>query len=256
METIGIGIHMETIGIGIGIHIRKINNSYLKSIQTYYKNNSFDTPCQIFTGSPVTWKSPVRNHEDENKTKEYITKNGIQLFIHSKYIINLAKPEKFQTIPLQYDLDVGSAIGAIGVVVHVGKSCQNSPEISIETMKSNMKSLNINENCPLLLETPAGQGTELLTEIETFINFMNEFKTNPKYGICVDTCHVFACGYDPFEYLKKITNDTQQVKLIHLNDSKTEKGSRKDRHETVGNGFIGKECLMKCTQLGIPCVTE
>jgi deoxyribonuclease-4 len=88
-----------------------------------------------------------------------------------------------------------------------------------------------------LLETPAGAGTELLTKIEDFINFVKKIN-HPNFGICMDTCHVFASGYDPYNYLcKLIENDLIPI-LIHFNDSKMELASRKDRHEFIGKGKI------------------
>lgn len=248
------------MNIDFGKHIKKVKGSYLKSLKEYHETNDvpFNIPSQIFTGSPSGWRLTKRNPDDETKTKEYIEKNKISLYIHSKYLINLAKPctpeFKYQLDALQYDLTVGSKIGAKGVVVHVGKSVKETNiKKCIENMKENMRSLSIVDGCPLLLETPAGQGTELLTDINEFREFMIDFENDSNYGICIDTCHVFACGYDPAEYLDKIN---LPVNLVHLNDSKEPKKSKKDRHEVVGKGFIGKEILYKCIETGLPCVAE
>jgi deoxyribonuclease-4 len=93
--------------------------------------------------------------------------------------------------------------------------------------------------CPILLETPAGQGTETLTKYEEFVEFVRDF-ADARIRICIDTCHVFACGSEPIEYIQKLaTAETGMVKLIHYNDSATPCGSCVDRHAYMGTGHIG-----------------
>ena len=109
------------------------------------------------------------------------------------------------------------------------------------------------------IRNPAGQGTEVLTDIDDFSDFYNKFNESQKnkVKICIDTCHVFACGYDPLEYLKK-WNELQpdSIVLVHYNDSKCECGSKKDRHAPAGEGYIGLEKLNSitewCSNLDIP----
>lgn len=131
--------------------------------------------------------------------------------------------------------------------------------------------------CPLLLETPAGQGSEMLTDIKDFIRFCKsiidgypvyyegkngeKFKDIVPFGICVDTCHVFACGYDPLEYILEIDRELPgMLRLIHFNDSKEPKGSRVDRHWPYATGHIGKKALDKVVDWGlangVPLVIE
>ena len=138
-------------------------------------------------------------------------------------------------------------------------------ELAIDNMFKNILQLlpHIDKTCPLLIETPAGQGTEVLTKIEEFSEFYSRFtkEQKEKVKICIDTCHVFACGYDPAEYLEK-WNELQpdSIVLVHFNDSKCECGSKKDRHAPAGEGFIGLEKLNYiiewCATLNIPMVRE
>jgi deoxyribonuclease-4 len=114
--------------------------------------------------------------------------------------------------------------------------------------------------CPLLLETPAGQGTELLTVAADFLDFVGSFADN-RLRACVDTCHVFACGHNPLEYITALTErDPTLLKLVHYNDSAAPCGSCVDRHAHVGQGHIGLGPMQAiaelCTARGLPMVVE
>jgi deoxyribonuclease IV len=101
------------------------------------------------------------------------------------------------------------------------------------------------EGCPLLLETPAGQGSEVLTNSTDFLEFI-QAQEQPHLKICVDTCHVFSAGENPHEYIKKVPKE--QLKLIHFNDSKEGQGCCKDRHEFPGLGKVGLEILKEVAE--------
>lgn len=119
------------------------------------------------------------------------------------------------------------------------------------------------EDCPLLLETPAGQGSELLQTPEEFSEFYSTFEeeTKKKFGVCVDTCHIFACGYMPLDYIK-IIESRCKIQLIHLNNSSDERGSKKDRHSYILNqgGKIPDQeiinVILYCISREYPQVTE
>jgi deoxyribonuclease-4 len=116
------------------------------------------------------------------------------------------------------------------------------------------------ESCPILLETPAGQGTETLTTYDDFVSFVQSF-ASAKLRICVDTCHVFATGQNPLDYIKKMyTADPHLLKLVHFNDSATPCGSCLDRHAFIGTGKIGyaalKEIADYCKERSIPMLVE
>jgi deoxyribonuclease-4 len=140
----------------------------------------------------------------------------------------------------------------------------------MQTMRANIaKALeHASPSCPLLLETPAGQGTELLTGREEFLDFIESFK-DERIRACIDTCHVFACknptdpdgnGHDPLEYIKEGVKRSNLVKLVHFNDSLEACGSCKDRHAFVGTGHIGFETMQAiaefCMDKTIPMVIE
>ena len=149
-----------------------------------------------------------------------------------------------------------------GVVVHVGKSVGMELGVAHEYMRANLvKALeSATDQCPILLETPAGQGSETLTTADDFIAFVQSF-ASPNLRICVDTCHVFASGHDPLEYIQKIWDtDPALLKLVHFNDSATPCGSCLDRHAFIGTGKIGfagmKAIADYCMEKGVPMLVE
>ena len=224
-------------------------------------------PAQIFISNPQSTKVST-DPKDLDATSLYLKqmKPEARLFIHAPYIINLSyEPGTSNDYPvtcLQETLKAGAAAGAKGVVVHVGKSTKQDPDVALENMFTNiMKALEAaSPSCPLLLETPAGQGTELLTTYDDFLTFVQTVD-HPNLKICVDTCHVFATGQCPLGYLQALLKDAPELlHLVHYNDSKECCGSCKDRHAFVGTGEIGLEKMTNiaklCSTNNIPMVIE
>jgi deoxyribonuclease-4 len=261
----------------IGTHIGK-HKSISESLVWFYEqdileklgSDRFKIPLQIFSGNPKGFIRPdvKLSKQRETLAKEYITENNIRLFFHAPYIINLARPSKELTAPLntlKYDLELGAFMGVKGVVVHVGKSLKMPMKDALKNMRDNIELMMpfIDENCPLLIETPAGQGSEMLTDIDDFIKFYNDFtdEQRKKLGVCVDSCHVWSIGYNPYKYLKTLKREGFiKINLMHYNDSKNEKGSKKDRHAPIGTGYIPlktlERCAERCFKKNIPIVTE
>ena len=229
----------------IGNHMHK-----LKSLTMTVFGLPKDRPSQIFLAGPQSSKLNIA--DEELASAGSIPSN---YFIHSPYIINLctkvsADNEAYHTRLLIKNLQYGVAAGAKGVVVHVGKSTTQPLEEAIETMRSNLLEAMeyATPACPIILETPAGQGSEVLCNPEGFIAFVTTID-DPRLRICVDTCHVFACGHDPLDYIKKVPDGF--LKLIHFNDSAAASGSRLDRHAFVGEGHIGLARMTEIAHYGI-----
>jgi len=254
----------------IGCHIGKQKTL----LDTVKKVAGSDKPYQMFLGGPQNshLKKDLATSVDASETKKLIQSTGIKMFIHSQYIINLcAKCEDDWNVKLLKDnLAVGVAMGAKGVVVHVGKSTDQPIPQALEKMRAAIKEClsSATVSCPLLLETPAGQGTETLTDMNDFLDFVESFK-DERFGMCLDTCHVFACrnpkdagkkGYDPIQYIQAALKRPGLLKLVHFNDSLEACGSCKDRHAFVGTGKIGFETMTAiatlCSTNGIPMVIE
>jgi deoxyribonuclease-4 len=225
----------------IGNHISKQKQLH-NTIDTF---PSYERPYQIFLSGPQNSNVNI-GEEDLKLTRSKVEKYNAKLYIHSPYLINLCQEpgskDDFHVELLRKNLEYAVKAGAKGVVVHVGKSCGREEGKALENMYENvMKVLEYaTEDCPLLLETPAGQGTETLTKYEEFLEFV-ELVDDKRFGICVDTCHVYACGHDPLEYITKLITSNKKPKLIHYNDSEGCCGSCVDRHAMPGAGKIGYE---------------
>jgi deoxyribonuclease-4 len=226
-----------------------------------------DRPSQIFVGPPQNARCNVKD-SDVAAAAAWITTHNLQVYIHSPYIINLANPEVAADADhwaiklLKKNLEVGAALGCKGVVVHVGKYTSSTPAAAIEVMRGTLAHVleAATPVCPLLLETPAGQGTELLRGQAEFIEFVQSF-SSPLLRACLDTCHVFACGHKPLDFVEALlTADADLLRLVHFNDSMDICGACKDRHAFVGTGKIGVETLTgvatRCEAARIPMVVE
>jgi deoxyribonuclease-4 len=224
-----------------------------------------EKPYQMFLSGPLNTKISIKDEELE-AAKDAQNKVGIRMYVHSPYIINLCQEpgtkEDYGVVCLMKNLQYASRIGLRGVVVHVGKSTKTPLPLALEYMRTNLTTAlaAATESCPILLETPAGQGTETLTTHADFVAFVQSFNT-PKLRICVDTCHVFASGQNPLDYIQKTyTADPTLIKLVHFNDSETPCGSCVDRHAFIGTGKIGyaalKEIADYCRDRTISMVVE
>ncbi len=222
-------------------------------------------PYQIFLSGPQN--STIKAEDrDLASALALVEQTRAQIYVHSQYLINLSNkdtPDQWHEKLLSKNLQVCRAFGGKGVVVHVGKSVKLPKEEALSQMRAAIEHCleHATPECPLLLETPAGQGTELLTDRKEFIDFVLSFNT-PKLRICLDTCHVFAAGHDPVEYLESCLEHPDLLKLVHYNDSLGDCGSCVDRHAHIstGEGKIGFETMSTiaeiCSAHGIPMVIE
>lgn len=241
--------------MNIGAHIKKESGSLIKTLEIIKESNG--NALQLFVSNPRSAEhSNIENYSKmANDINEYCNKNSFQLVIHAPYTINLAKEPKInkRTIELKdcywislmiNQLLVSDLIGAIGVVVHVGKHTTNGKEKAMEYMYNSIKYIiqelkHLKIKSKLIIETPAGAGTELLNEIDEFIKFYNMFTIEEKkhLGICLDTAHIWSSGYDIIEYYKYIYKyNPNDILVIHLNNSKKEQGSNVDNHDTLFEG--------------------
>lgn len=241
----------------VGAHINR-DKTIVKTMENI--KNAGGNALQIFVSSPrSTALTDIAKYESiSHDIKKYLKNNNFKLFIHSPYVINVATEFKNGKRTLTIDecywiktivnqLEISNLIGSDGVVLHVGKHVKLSYNDGLENMRTAIKYVlnNISTkklNTKLILETPAGQGTELLTDLKDFIEFYNSFtKDEQKYlGICLDTAHTWALGYDldeAYDILFSKSN-AKNITLIHLNNSLVEKGAKKDRHATMLDGMI------------------
>jgi len=246
----------------IGNHVHKEKTVALTLNGLAHVN---EKPYQMFLTGPQNTKLVMKD-EDLAQGAAAQQQTAVRMFVHSPYIINLCHEpgtkEDYGVTCLQKNLEYANAMGLKGVVVHVGKSTDLPLPTALANMKTNvLKALSsATVECPLLLETPAGQGSETLTTYDDFVNFVKDIN-DPRLRICVDTCHVFATGQQPLEYIQKLhTLDPALLKLVHFNDSATPCGSCVDRHTFVGTGKIGYDALKQvadyCRDRSIPMLVE
>ena len=245
--------------IYIGAHINR-EKTIVKTMEAITKNGG--NCLQLFVSNPrsaslVNIDNYINVADD---IKEYSNKNNFKTIIHSSYTINLARDFKngkravpidecFWVQLLLHELKISHLINSLGVVVHVGKHTTLSYNNGLENMRAALEYiidvLHMNNiKAKIIIETPAGQGSELLTDLHDFIAFYNSFTNEQKkyLGICLDTAHVWAAGYEISEAYEIICNkNANDLMAIHLNNSIVAKGSNVDRHTTLfdsANGAI------------------
>lgn len=253
----------------VGAHINR-EKTILKTMETITKKGG--NCLQLFVSNPRSLSLVnIDNYINiANDIKEYSAKHNFKTLIHSSYTINLARDFKNgkRAVPINecpwiqlllHELYISHIISSAGVIVHVGKHTTQSQEYGLENMRIAIEyiidELHKNEvNAKIILETPAGQGTELLTNLNDFIDFYNSF-SNPqkKYlGICLDTAHIWAAGYELSEAYKIICNkNAGDLIAIHLNNSKVAQGSNVDRHAVLfdKDGTISRNSIKQFLEL-------
>lgn len=216
----------------------------------------FPFPYQIFLSSPQSKKTISR--KDLIGIRD--NRSPSPLFVHAKYIYNLCNEDTWLISAVQEELKAAKFIRAKGVVIHCGKRKQLAFDQAVEIMYRNIQEITSISTVPLILETCAKQGTEILGDLEDLVDFYKRLDKN-KVKLCVDSCHVFSSGYDPLQFLTRLEQEfPSSVTLVHFNDSKKERGCHVDRHEIPGLGCIGytrmKELYSYCISKNIPLVYE
>ncbi|KKP24292.1 MAG: putative endonuclease 4 [candidate division TM6 bacterium GW2011_GWF2_28_16] len=211
------------------------------------------TAIQIFTKSSRSWFTSKLTLKEIEKFKETQKKSNIKIIVaHTSYLINLGSPnkdtEKKSINSLQQELTRCELLNIPYLVLHPGAHLKSGEELCLKKIAENLD-LILKESTGktmILLENTAGQGTNIGYKFEHLKQIRDMAKEKNKLGVCLDTCHVFSSGYDissPEGYEKVITEfkkiiGLKNLKVIHLNDSKTELNSKKDRHENIGKGKI------------------
>ncbi len=218
-----------------------------------YGANTF----MFYTGAPQNTVRKSLDKEKNEEAKKLMQENGIELekiICHAPYIINLANntsEEKWQfSISfLKQELNRCEELGIKYIVVHPGSSVGIERKEALQNISDALNQI-ITENGPMiLLETMAGKGTECGCTLEEIKTILNQVKSK-NIGVCLDTCHLNDSGIEMThfdDYLDSFDKEIglEKIHCIHINDSKNEKNSHKDRHENIGYGTIGFEALIK-----------
>lgn len=214
---------------------------------------------QIFTKNQMQWRVQELRAEDVAKFKAEEVRTGVKaICVHASYLINLggfdAQKLRQSRENFVVEMQRAEALGIPYLIVHPGSHMGQGEQKGLDRIA---ESLNVVlQQCPdfklkVLLETTAGQGDNLGYTFEQLAEIKAKVDAKDKIGVCVDTCHIFAAGYElrtPAGYEKTMAQldaaiGADQVGIIHSNDSKRELGSRRDRHEHVGDGELGLEAF-------------
>ena len=211
---------------------------------------------QIFTQSPRAWRPT--NHDPANfeRFKERRAEARIGgVVCHAVYLINLASPNddlyEKSVAALENTVDVASGIEADGVVFHVGSHQGAGFEVSLKRVVPALRKAlkRCSETTWLLIENTAGTGDTIGRSIDELAALYDALDAHDRLGICLDSCHLYASGYDVTNRaeLDRLLGEVDQriglerLRALHVNDSKAPLGSNRDRHDNIGEGLIGEE---------------
>ncbi len=239
----------------VGLHV-SIAGSIDKAV-----DNAVATECtafQIFTRNPRGWAAKPLSNTDATNFKEKLAKSKIDRLAtvaHMPYLPNLSSPDED---PFARSLDSlidevkrCSKLGIPYIVAHLGSHKGKGDQKGIEMLVKAFTKAAVDtpDDVMILLENTAGQKNSVGSDLDQLGSILSQLKPAKRFGICFDTCHAFAFGYDmstekgAAATLEKFDTAIgfEHLKILHLNDSKGELGSNLDRHEHIGLGHIGEK---------------
>lgn len=211
---------------------------------------------QMFTRNPRGWKfSKLSDEEIEEFHKKTTAHNLGPVVTHMPYLPNLSSPKKAvynkSVKSLVAELERCEALGIPYVVTHLGSHLGKGADVGLKNLSDaiNFALRKNNGQVTLLLENTAGTKNSMGSTFEEVRRIIDEIEHRERVGVCLDTAHAFAAGYDirtvegVDQTLKRFDSvlGLDRLKVIHLNDSKVELGAGRDRHEHLGLGYIGEE---------------
>jgi deoxyribonuclease-4 len=231
---------------------------------------------QIFLGNPRGWAAAPGSPEQDAAFREACAEDGVPVFLHAPYLINLASPVaatvERSVAALRHGFGRAAAVGARGVVLHSGSAVDPAHRQAAEQqLREHLLPLldDLPEDGPLLLIEPtAGGGCPLAATVSELGPYFDLLDRHPRLGVCLDTCHLLAAGQDVAApggmrtVLGSLvrTVGRGRLQLVHANDSRDPLGSRRDRHQSIGAGTIGiepfGELFRHPASRGVPIVVE
>ncbi|WP_330948609.1 deoxyribonuclease IV [Virgibacillus sp. MG-45] len=214
------------------------------------------TTFMIYTGAPQnTRRKPIEELNIE-QGQLHMSENGItDIVVHAPYIINIGNTQKPATFELgvnflRNEIDRTKAIGAKQIVLHPGAHVGAGVEEGINRIVQGLNEvLEKDDDVQIALETMAGKGSEIGRSFDELAKIIDGVTYNEKLSVCLDTCHIHDAGYDVVHDFDGVLNEfdkiigVDRIKVVHVNDSKNERGAQKDRHENIGFGHIGFDAL-------------
>ncbi|PAF19671.1 deoxyribonuclease IV [Terribacillus saccharophilus] len=210
----------------------------------------------IYTGAPQNTRRKAIEELNIEAGRAHMKEHGItDIVVHAPYIINVGnsiKPETFELGVnfLRSEIERTEAIGAKQIVLHPGAHVGEGVAAGIQKIIEGLNEVLVkDQKVQIALETMAGKGSEVGSNFEELARIIDGVTYNDKLSICFDTCHTHDAGYDIVNDFDGVLDQFDRVigldrlKVLHVNDSKNERGARKDRHENIGFGHIGYDAL-------------
>jgi deoxyribonuclease-4 len=246
--------HVSADQLFIGAHTSAAGGAYNALLEG---KSIGATTIQLFTANQKQWKGKPLSEEaialfEKTQRETHIQK----IMSHAGYLINLGSPneEMLQKSRegFREEIERCLALNLTYLNFHPGAATGGSPEECLDRIVKSLLSYEdffVDDSLRLLLETTAGQGTAVGAKFEELAYIIERVEKKIPIGVCIDTCHIFAAGYDirtPLAWKETLEEFDKVVGLknlhaFHVNDSKCPLGSRKDRHENLGEGEIGIE---------------
>ncbi len=229
---------------------------------------------QLFTQSPRTWRPTNHDPATFERFKARRQEAGVKSVVcHALYLVNLASPDDDvyakSVATLRNTVDVGCAIDADAVVFHVGSHQGAGLDAGLERVLRALEEAlgRCGERMWLLMENSAGAGGTIGRSVEELAMLLERAGRHPRLGICLDSCHLFASGYDVTdpEALDRLLAEVdeaigfERLRVLHVNDSKAPLGSNRDRHDNFGDGLLGEKLgvfLSNPRLQGLPALLE
>lgn len=210
----------------------------------------------IYTGAPQNTRRKPIEELNIDAGLRHMQENGMaNIVVHAPYIINIGnttKPETFRLGVdfLQEEIRRTAALGADQIVLHPGAHVGAGADAGIAKIIEGLNEvLSEDANVRIALETMAGKGSECGRSFDEIAKIIDGVTHNERLSVCFDTCHVHDAGYDIVNDFEGVLAQFDEIvgkdriSVIHVNDSKNERGAMKDRHENIGHGYIGFEPL-------------
>lgn len=240
--------------IKIGSHL-SISKGYLNMAKEATKMNA--NTFAFFTRNPRGGSARKLDLEDIERFNEYLKENDFEkLVAHAPYTMNLAssdeKTREFARMAIKEDIERMELIPNNYYNFHPGSHVKQGAEKGIELIAELLNEVIFETmTTTILLETMAGKGTEVGRSFEELKQIIDKVELKDKIGVCLDTCHVSDGGYDITNDLDFVLSEFDRIigidklKALHLNDSKNPLGAHKDRHEKIGDGYLGIDTFKK-----------
>lgn len=239
----------------LGSHVSMSGKKMLlasSELAASYGANTF----MIYTGAPQNTRRKPIEELNIMAGREHMAKHGIEdIVVHAPYIINIGNAKKPETFELgvnflRNEIDRTEAIGARQIVLHPGSHVGEGTDVGIRKIIEGLNEvLEKESDVQIALETMAGKGSEIGRTFDELAAIIDGVTHNEHLSVCLDTCHIHDAGYDVEKDFDGVLDEfdkiigIDRIKVVHINDSKNEKGAHKDRHENIGFGHIGFKAL-------------